>query len=123
MTKRLTINGKAQDVDASIGSINAVYFESRLKMRRFALTPRTKWRQRQLLLSGLQRNFGSQYGQRHGSSGSSGGHRGFLGPSAQATLCLSVRPALRPCVREGSAVSLALSGPAIVDVAALGRRV
>ena len=36
-------------------------------MRRFALAPRTQWRQRQPLLSGLQRNFGGRLGQRRGS--------------------------------------------------------
>ena len=33
-------------------------------MRRFALTRRDEWRRRQPLLSGLQRNFASRWGQR-----------------------------------------------------------
>ena len=38
-------------------------------MRRFALTRRDEWRGRQRLLPGLQRNFGSQWGQRRRSRG------------------------------------------------------
>ena len=61
-------------------------------MGRFALTPRNEWRQRQPVMSSLQRNFGSQWGQRRSSSGSSGGHCVFAVPSARATLGLSVGP-------------------------------
>ena len=67
---------------------------------------------------GLQRNFGNPRGRRRGSSGSFGEHRGFSGTRAQVALCLSVRPALGPCVREGSELANGLKA----GVAASARR-
>ena len=54
--------------------------QSRLKMRRLARTPTNACRQQPSVMSGLQRNVGGQWGQRHGSSGSSGALR-LLGPA------------------------------------------
>ena len=58
-------------------------------MRRFPPPPRNAWRQRQLLLSGLQRSFENQCSQRRGSSGLSGGHRGSSVQTNGATSILS----------------------------------
>ena len=101
----------------STGSINAMYFDIEV-----VIEVETGRYRRDVSL-GLQRNFGNPRGRRRGSSGSFGEHRGFSGTQAQVALCLSVRPALRPCVREGSAVSLGPRGPAILVAAARGRTV
>ena len=51
------------------------------------------------------------------------GTSGLLGPAGASDTVPGVGLASRPCVREGCAVSLDPSGPAIVDVATLGRSV
>ena len=107
----------------SIGSINAVYFDIEVEKGAFRADAKDPMASTTAAAVGFAAEFREPMGSAAWIERVVRGTWRLLGPAGASDTVPGVEPALRPCVREGSAVSLDPSGPAIVDVVALGRTV
>ena len=107
----------------SIGGITAVYFDIEVEKGTFRSDAKDPTASTTAAAVGFAAEFRQTIGSAAWIEGVVRGTWRLLGPAGASDTVPGVGLASRPCVREGCAVSLDPSGPAIVDVAALGRTV
>lgn len=107
----------------SIGSMNAAYFDIEVEKGAFRADVKDPMASTTDAAVAFAADFRQTIGSAAWIEGVVRGTWRLLGPAGASDTVPGVRPALGPCVRAGSAVSLDPSGPAIVDVAERGRRV